>query len=69
MRIIQNDCIACARGSYHCMGNSCPNRSVEHFYCDSCGCEEELYYFDGQELCLDCIAERLQKVEGSEVNA
>ena len=33
-------------------------------YCDCCGEQvDTLYYFTGQELCLYCIAKRLEKVE------
>lgn len=46
--------------------NSCPNRNVPRYYCDKCGSEATLYYFDDEELCLDCIEERLETVEGSE---
>ena len=41
-----------------CVG--CP-----HFYCDECGDEVDdgdLYYFDGAQLCLECIVEKLERV-------
>lgn len=45
------------------MGDSCPNRHVPHFYCDKCGDDcEEIYHYDGKEMCIDCIADSLIKV-------
>ena len=46
-----------------CMGHGCPNLAVTRFYCDECGDEEELYYYDEQELCIECIKKKLTKVE------
>ena len=61
MKKIENDCVSCG---LPCLGDSCPNRNVPHYYCDKCGAEEEnIYKYDGQELCLDCIVEQLEKVE------
>ena len=62
MVAIENECVGCP-GGMGCMGRSCPNRNVERFYCDSCGAEDELYYFDDSELCLSCIIGRLDRVE------
>ena len=55
----ENECCDCG---LPCLGNSCPNRNVPHFYCDDCGCEEDLYEFENKQLCIDCIKERLVKV-------
>lgn len=65
MKTYEDECIGCPteRG---CMGSSCQNRNVLHCYCDNCGDETTLYYFDDEELCLNCVAERLDIVEGSE---
>lgn len=56
---------------YENLCNDCPNGCVNCGLkrvlvrrCDKCGRAEQLYYFDDQELCLDCIEERLDKVEG-----
>lgn len=59
MKKIQNDCVDCG---LPCLGNSCPYRSVTHYYCDKCGSETDLYYFGNQELCIDCIIESLERV-------
>ena len=57
---IQNDCCGCASGAYPCMGDSCPLRKVEHYYCDKCGHEiyiEEVYEVDGNHYCEECLKE------------
>lgn len=57
----ENECVGCPP-EMGCMGSSCPNRNVPRFYCDKCKEEEELYEFDGEQLCIECIKERLVKV-------
>lgn len=66
MKTIENDCIGCACDAYPCLGNICPRRNAVHYYCDECGSEETLYYYEGQELCINCIENRLEKVGGRE---
>lgn len=65
--IYENECCSCASGSYACRGSLCPLREVPHLYCDECDEETTLYYFDNEMLCLDCIVERLDKVDIREV--
>ena len=60
MKKTENECVGCG---LPCMGNSCPNRNVTRLYCDKCGEEATLYYFDDKELCIDCIEKELEKVE------
>lgn len=60
MKETTNECVSCG---LQCLGNSCPHRNVTRFYCDECGDETDLYYYDGQELCIDCIKKQLEKVE------
>lgn len=62
MRRIENDCVDCG---LPCLGDSCPYRNAEHFYCDRCGSEEKLYYFGDEELCANCILEEFEAVEGT----
>lgn len=60
---IENECVGCPP-DIGCIGNSCPYWSVTRFYCDECDNEEDvLYWWDGQQLCLDCIEARLERVE------
>lgn len=61
MQKIENDCVDCG---LPCLGNSCPYRNVKHIYCDDCGEEHEnIYKYDDEELCINCIEKRLEKVE------
>lgn len=62
MHKTENECVSCG---LPCMGDCCPYRNVTRYYCDKCGEETTLYHFDGEELCLDCIKDRLERVEGS----
>lgn len=55
----ENDCVDCG---LPCMGDSCPYRNVKHYYCDHCGDEEELYWFEDEQLCANCILKRLKLV-------
>lgn len=59
MRQVENDCVDCG---LPCIGTSCRYYKAVHFYCDDCGDEDTLYEFDGEELCIRCIAKRLRKV-------
>lgn len=66
MIVVENKCVGCS-SDIGCLGNSCPYLNVERYYCDQCTAEGVLYEFDGQELCIDCVAKRLPIVEGSEI--
>ena len=63
MIAIENECVDCG---LPCIYESCPYYQVMRLYCDSCGEEENLWYFDGEQLCLSCILERLERVEYNE---
>lgn len=63
MKKTVNECVDCG---LPCLGKSCPNYFVTRYYCDKCGDEAPLYHYDGKELCIECIKELLEKVEGSE---
>ena len=59
----ENECCDCAVPGYPCMGSSCPNRNVKHPYCDKCKADcEELYDYDGEELCEDCLKDSFEKI-------
>lgn len=57
----ENRCTGCSDG-LRCKGNHCPNRKVKVFICDDCGDEASLYEYDGEQLCIECIKERLEAV-------
>ncbi len=60
---LENECVDCG---LTCLGPLCPHKSVKHFYCDECGEEDELFEFDGEDLCIDCIKKRLKCVNEEE---
>lgn len=64
MIVVENECVDCGSP---CIGASCKYLNVKRYYCDQCKFENRLYEFDGQQLCLECIVERLDIVEGSDI--
>lgn len=65
MRKIESDCVYCPP-NLPCLGSSCPYKEVERFYCDNCKEETTLYYYDNQELCKNCLLQRIEVVDGSQ---
>ena len=57
---IENECVGC---EWPCIYESCPYWAVARLYCDECEEEKQLYWYDSQQLCLDCIEARLERVE------
>jgi hypothetical protein len=66
MKQIENECCDCATPDYPCIGNSCPNRNVAHYYCDECGSEGRLRETEWGELCEYCLIQKFPIVEGSD---
>ena len=62
MKITTSDCVDC---DLPCIQESCRYYKVDRYLCDECNEETELYYFDNQELCAECVLNRLEKIEGS----
>ena len=57
----ENECVDCG---LPCMHERCIYWAVTRLYCDECDNEENtLYWWDDQQLCLDCIEARLERVE------
>ena len=61
MIVYENRCTGCSDSS-HCRGRYCPNRNVKVYICNDCGYESTIYEFDGEQLCIECIKERLEAV-------
>lgn len=61
MREIVDNCVGCTSMGLYCMGVGCPNRAHEVYTCDKCHTETELYYYEGKELCMECIMEMVQE--------
>ena len=58
----ENECVGCPK-EMSCLGNICPYKNVKHLYCDKCGEDcEELYVFDGEELCEECLLDSFKKI-------
>lgn len=59
----ENECVSCG---LPCLGSSCPNRNVVHYYCDYCGNEDRLYHYDNLEVCEECLLKQFEVVEGTD---
>ena len=60
----EDDCCHCAVPGYPCTGE---HKKVPHYYCDGENCGEEfypneLYDYDGEMLCVDCLLKRFSKI-------
>lgn len=66
MKSVTNECVGCTSIGLYCLGISCPNRSVVRFYCDRCEEETKLYYYNGDEICKECLLKEFDVIEGSE---
>lgn len=53
---VESGCVSCG---LPCLYEGCPYYKEVHAYCDKCEFEEDLYDFEGEQLCEDCIFERL----------
>ena len=61
---VESGCIDCG---LPCLYGACPHYKVVIYECDSCEDEtDNLYLFDGQQLCIDCIEHKLERVEYNE---
>ena len=65
MKRILDECCDCATENYPCLGRNCPRKKVTRFYCDECREEGILYHYAGEELCVSCLLNRFDVVEGS----
>ena len=61
MIVYENRCVGCPPEK-GCLGSSCPNRNVKVYICDDCADEAPLYEYEGEQLCIECIKERLDAV-------
>ena len=61
MIVIGSECVDC---DLPCIFSACPYYKVVYYVCDKCGeTVDDLYNFDGEQLCSDCVLEQLEKVE------
>lgn len=66
MKKIEDECVGCDSMGLNCLGNACRYKNVVRFYCDRCGEETKLYYYDDKELCAECLLKEFEVVEGSD---
>ena len=66
MRITESECVGCTSVGLYCLGDSCRNNNVTRYYCDHCGKEEKLYYYDNLEICEECLLKQFEVVEGTD---
>lgn len=59
MIVVESACCDCG---LPCLYEACKYYKVARFFCDDCDSEENLWYFEGQQLCADCILKRLEEV-------
>lgn len=65
----EDECCDCATDGYPCRGSSCSNRNVPHYDCDDCKNEfdpDELYDYEGEMLCADCLLDRFETIKAKE---
>ena len=61
MIIRESDCCDCG---LPCIGFSCKYFETIRCVCDNCQSDmEDLYWWEDEQLCIDCIIEQLEKVE------
>ena len=59
----EDECVGCPP-EIGCFGSACMYKNVPHYYCDKCKYEvdcEDLYYYDGEEICKECLLELIPK--------
>lgn len=66
MKKTENECINCPL-EIGCLGSSCKYMNVTRYYCDYCEDEATLYNYDGDEICIDCLLQNFEVVEGSDI--
>ena len=56
----ENQCVDCG---LPCIREACRYYDAKVYICDNCKCEDEtLYYYDDEQLCIECIKKRLEEV-------
>lgn len=57
----ENDCVGCPP-EMGCIGDTCQYRNVPIFMCDQCGEDGDIYEYEGQHYCADCLLALFEKV-------
>lgn len=66
---VKDECVGCASMGMPCYGSLCPYRNVKYLICDECeeSCED-LYEYEGQQLCLTCLLKNFKRLNIDEVD-
>jgi len=63
----ESDCVCCG---FPCDGDKCPHRNIIIYTCDRCNMEvDELYRFNGEQVCLACIEDMTEIKNQNEILA
>ena len=66
MLAIENECVGCP-SNMPCIYEACRHYKTVHYYCDKCDEEaDDLFKWNEEEWCLDCIINDLERVEYDE---
>ena len=61
--VVESECVDCPK-ELGCIYEACPYYKVTRYYCDCCHDEvDDLYIWDNEELCADCVLKQFEKVE------
>lgn len=55
----ESGCVDCG---LPCRYNACQHYKCNIYECDNCEKGSKLYWFNGKQLCIDCIEEQLEEV-------
>lgn len=60
----EDDCVGCPK-EMGCLGNQCSYKNVPYYSCDRCGEDADVYIYNGEEICEDCLLDEIDKVSCS----
>lgn len=58
----ENECVGCPK-EMGCLGVACRYMNVPYYSCDQCGDEGDIYEYEGQHYCADCLLSLFEKVQ------
>ena len=62
MKIKQTNCNGCPE----CIGCGRKYEEWTYYECDRCGSLEQLYRYEGEEICADCLLKEFEEVDMEE---
>lgn len=62
----EDQCVGCPT-EMGCLGSVCPHMNVPVLICDECHeYVDDLYWYDGEQICEDCLLNHFDRVEVDE---